>query len=78
MERTCVLQKVYRSDQGLAKLAADLHYSLLDAIDCMIAWLLDKSKSKLLLKPIPSFLRLSGDRKAFQIDRARIDVWRYC
>lgn len=47
MERTCLLRKTYRSDQGLAKLAVDLHYSLLDAIDCMIAWLLEKSRSKL-------------------------------
>lgn len=78
MERTCLLRKVYPSDQGLAKLAADLHYSLLDAIDCMIAWLLEKSRSKLLLSLIPSFSRLSGDRKAFQIDRARIEVWRNC
>lgn len=63
MERACLLRKVYRSDQGLAKLAVDLHYSLLDAIDCMIAWLLEKPRSKLLLPLIPPFSKLIGFRK---------------
>lgn len=49
MERACRLRKVYGSDQGLAKLEVDLHYSLLDTIDCMITWLLEKPRSMVLL-----------------------------
>lgn len=49
MERARRLRKIYGSDQGLAKLEVDLHYSLLDTIDCMITWLLEKPRSKALL-----------------------------
>lgn len=48
LERASQMRKTFRSDQRLAQLATELHYSLLDAIDCMIRWLLEKSRSMLL------------------------------
>ncbi|KAI9823115.1 MAG: hypothetical protein M1826_000266 [Phylliscum demangeonii] len=39
-------RQLFRSDQQLIQLATELHYALLDAIDCMISWLLEKAWKK--------------------------------
>lgn len=41
------MRKIFRSDRDLTDLAIKLHHALLDAIENMISWLLEKPRSKL-------------------------------